>query len=274
MSRPWMPLYVADYLADTGHLSAAEHGAYMLLLMHYWQTGGLPHDESKLRRIARMETGEWTDAVPTIRQLFGANWSHKRMDAELAKASAISSKRSDAARLMHERRNANANANAEQVHTQPQPQSQSLASSSFHSEEASQLAAGDLKMKCEEAAGQRFPKGFAKIEALVSEGFDPETRIIPVIRAVAAELRERKEIVSSWGYFVEAIRDPDREAVQAAQPMIWLAEDTPEFAAANRVLAALGQPVKRPMSIGSKPTRGAYFPPHSELLRQTAGAAA
>jgi uncharacterized protein YdaU (DUF1376 family) len=56
MSHAWMPFYVADYLADTGHLSTIEHGAYMLLIMHYWQKGGLPADERMIARVARMTT--------------------------------------------------------------------------------------------------------------------------------------------------------------------------------------------------------------------------
>lgn len=129
MSHAWMPLYVSDYLADTGHLSTVEHGAYMLLIMHYWQTGGLPDDERKLSRIARLSADEWGAVRDTLADLFCDGWTHSRIDAELAHASDVISKRSAAARAMHERRkadqrqnectsDANASANAEHANMQ------------------------------------------------------------------------------------------------------------------------------------------------------------
>src|SRR5688572_1358267 len=57
--RPWMPLYIADFHADTTHLNAAETGAYLLLIMHYWQRGKLPTDEGQLARIARLSRRDW-----------------------------------------------------------------------------------------------------------------------------------------------------------------------------------------------------------------------
>lgn len=89
MSRPWMPLYVADYLADTMHFSAAEHGAYLLLIMHYWANGGLPDDDARLARIVRMSDAEWAAARAVIRPKFGDGWRHARIDGELAESARL-----------------------------------------------------------------------------------------------------------------------------------------------------------------------------------------
>lgn len=85
MSPPWMPLYISDYRGDTPHLSAAQHGAYLLLIMHYWQHGRLPHDDEQLARIAAMSHAEWRRAKPVVSAFF-KDWRHARIDAELLKA--------------------------------------------------------------------------------------------------------------------------------------------------------------------------------------------
>jgi uncharacterized protein YdaU (DUF1376 family) len=83
----WMPIYVGDYLADTGHLSATEHGGYFLMLMHYWRTGtALPEDDNQLRRIARMTAEEWAASKSTLLAFFELSekgWFHKRVETEL-----------------------------------------------------------------------------------------------------------------------------------------------------------------------------------------------
>lgn len=101
MSRTdtWMPLYVAEYRADTAHLSGPEHGAYLLLIMHYWRTGPLPDDDALLARIAVTETGSWQQMAATIRAFFVADngkLHHKRIDAEREKAETIAAKRAAA----------------------------------------------------------------------------------------------------------------------------------------------------------------------------------
>jgi uncharacterized protein YdaU (DUF1376 family) len=86
VNRPWMPLYVADYLADTAHLNAAQSGAYLHLIMHYWQKGGLPHDDAQLAAIARMSLSEWKRARSIIAAFFQDGWMHRRIDRELTEA--------------------------------------------------------------------------------------------------------------------------------------------------------------------------------------------
>ncbi len=99
MSRAdtWMPLYVADYLRDTTHLSAEEHGGYLLLLMGCWTRGGLlPAEDAKLAAIARMSPAAWKRSGRTIMEFFtreGDGWTHKRVAAELRRSQELSEKR-------------------------------------------------------------------------------------------------------------------------------------------------------------------------------------
>lgn len=122
--RPWMPLYAADYLADTGHLTVIEHGAYLLLIMHYWVNDGLPADEGQLRNIAKLSPHNWKKSRETLQKLFEPGWKHKRVEEELEKAREISGKRADAAKKRHEKGDASASANAVQMQTHSQSQSQ------------------------------------------------------------------------------------------------------------------------------------------------------
>jgi len=99
----WMPWYVADYLADTSHLCAAEHGAYVLLIMHAWMNDGyLPKDDKRLCRVARMSPEEWAESREVLLEFFyecDAGYRQVRVDAELVKARALREQRAEAGRL-------------------------------------------------------------------------------------------------------------------------------------------------------------------------------
>lgn len=115
MSHAWMPLAIDDYLADTRHLTTLEHGAYLLLIMRYWQKGGLPGDDHMIQRIAGMNDAQWGESRSILAAFFDEGWRHPRIDAELVKAAEIIEKRRNAANRMHASRGANAS--AEQVHS-------------------------------------------------------------------------------------------------------------------------------------------------------------
>ena len=93
MKRPWMPLYVGDYLGDTGHLTTAQHGAYLLLMMHYWRKGELPDCDRQLSKITKLPLKTWCDYRPILQDFFYDGWRHKRIDAELERMVRLSEKR-------------------------------------------------------------------------------------------------------------------------------------------------------------------------------------
>jgi uncharacterized protein YdaU (DUF1376 family) len=93
MGRIWMPLYVGDYLRDTRDLSTLQHGAYLLLMMHYWRKGELPDDDRQLSKITKLPLKTWCEYRPTLQDFFHSGWKHKRIDAELARMLRVSEKR-------------------------------------------------------------------------------------------------------------------------------------------------------------------------------------
>lgn len=82
---PYMQFYVADYLADTTHLTAEEHGAYMLLLFSYWQTGK-PLRIDRLATVARIPNDRWPSVAETLSEFFHVtetHWVQFRVEADL-----------------------------------------------------------------------------------------------------------------------------------------------------------------------------------------------
>lgn len=102
-SPPFMQLYVADFLADTQHLTAEEIGAYLLILMTMWRGGGrLPHDQKVLARSARLSGRSWATAWERIGPLFiitEGQITQKRLAIEFEKAMQKSAVRSQSGKL-------------------------------------------------------------------------------------------------------------------------------------------------------------------------------
>jgi uncharacterized protein YdaU (DUF1376 family) len=124
MKNPWFALYTADYLAKTGHLTQAHHGAYFLLMLHYYATGKpIPASAVQVHAICRCTTDAERGAAQHVLQLFfyrdGDFYRHKRIDEELATRSELRTKRQNAASKRWD-------AKAMHLHTQSQSQGSDL----------------------------------------------------------------------------------------------------------------------------------------------------
>ena len=121
---PYMQLYVADYLADTMHLNVDQHGAYLLLIMNYWQTGKpLPDNDQRLQCVCRTSAEHWEELRPALEEFFvikDGYWYHNRLDKDLEKVKSKSESARKAAEKRHKPTpdkptSCERNANAEQT---------------------------------------------------------------------------------------------------------------------------------------------------------------
>lgn len=86
----FVKLYIGDYQRDTAHLSIAEHGAYLLMLQHYYATERPLPTGKALFRLLRAETKTERDAIESVVSQFwtesAAGLINRRADEEIRKA--------------------------------------------------------------------------------------------------------------------------------------------------------------------------------------------
>lgn len=104
----WYPRYVGDYKRKTSHLSMTEHGAYAMLMDHYYSTGKpLPTNVNVLKRVcSAFEDNEVAAMNAVLGEFFflaDAEYHHERADEELLKRSKLSEKRRDAVNSRRDR---------------------------------------------------------------------------------------------------------------------------------------------------------------------------
>ncbi|OBQ73350.1 YdaU family protein [Mesorhizobium erdmanii] len=143
--RPFMQLYVSDFVGDTLQLSTEQIGAYMLILMAMWNAGGrLPDDDAKLARVARMSLKRWRALSGDLLTFFereAGEIGHKRLTRELHKAlvkseaRAAAGARGGAATALKTKAYAEPNAGALPRHS-PDSRNQSERASAFSPENA------------------------------------------------------------------------------------------------------------------------------------------
>lgn len=102
---PYMPLFVADFEADTAHLSFEEDGIYNRLLRLCWRTSGcsVPDDPAWIARRLRCGMDQYHEAVdPILKEFFrreNGRVFQKRLRVEWRHADDLSKRRAKSGRL-------------------------------------------------------------------------------------------------------------------------------------------------------------------------------
>lgn len=227
--RPFMQLYVSDFLGDTLELSTEGIGAYMLLLMAMWNAGGtLPDDDGKLARITRLSIKRWRAVAGDILNFFerdNGRITHQRLSKELLKSESKSQSRASAgarggrAKALKDKNTALAKADSLPQHL-PDTRSQKEVIEPIAQQTIPAAPREPMLFdKLCDAAGfdpQRLPHpkfaNLAPIRGLMEQGYSLETDILPAIRDKAAE----GVTMQSWAYIVPVV--VERVAAKNAIP--------------------------------------------------------
>jgi uncharacterized protein YdaU (DUF1376 family) len=177
MSKPLdeFPIGIADYLADTQHLSTIQHGAYLLLMMTMRRHGAwLPNDETKLARICKMSVAKWRQIAPDIMALLiekDGKITQKRVLADVEKQmKAVTQNRINGAAGGHAKALKNKDvdlATAKAAPAQRQPASDSPLTHLKNNIDESQVK---KKVRAKSDKGERLPSDWVPKETHYAKG--------------------------------------------------------------------------------------------------------
>lgn len=101
MALPYIQIRIDDYLKDTRFLTTEEHGAYLLLIFHYWQTErALDDTDEKLAKIVGVSRKKWKSLKINLKNYFSVEnnvWTHSRIEFDLERVISKQKKASHAA---------------------------------------------------------------------------------------------------------------------------------------------------------------------------------
>ena len=100
----WFPFYPGDYLRDTMHLRLEHHGAYLLLLLCFWDAKGvMPDDDETFAGIVRVPLDDWKSKFrPKLAPFFkisNGQWTQSRVQREYNRSQHVRKVRSEVGKL-------------------------------------------------------------------------------------------------------------------------------------------------------------------------------
>ena len=173
-------LYIGDYQRDTAHLSVTEHGAYLLMLQHYYATEKPLPVGKALHRMLRAQDKAEREAIDAVVAQFWRETDdglvNDRADVEITKAGAQAETNRTIAQAREAKRKASREANEESTNraTKDQPNhshSQTPESASHSARETTPPAMVTKALKTVGIAGS---PSHPTLIALVNAGATPQ----------------------------------------------------------------------------------------------------
>lgn len=227
-------LYIGDYQRDTAHLSVTEHGAYLLMLQHYYATEKPLPTGKALHRMLRAQDKAEREAIDAVAAQFWRETEHglvnNRADVEITKAGAQAETNRSIAQAREAKRKASREGNERSTNraTNDQPN---------HSHSHSQtLSSRDTESTATTVAPDPTP-GARVCLALKAHGIsgNPSHPMLLALIAAGATAQEFVNAAPSaagkadpFAYLLGVVKGQRRDAAEAAQGLHKGAMPTPQ----------------------------------------------